>query len=123
LLPQASSSTCAKKGSEDDLQDERRGVAAAAVKFQLLTMTDEVAALAGYTPASYSKSSPSYAHPPTTTTTGATASNSPGGFAATIPMVGPLNCSYNILLVYRLNEMRNMENLNFALAIACLGYW
>ncbi|KAL3784164.1 hypothetical protein ACHAW5_007049 [Stephanodiscus triporus] len=34
----------------------------------------------------------------------------------------PLDCSYNILLVYRLNEMRQMENLNFALAIACLGY-
>ena len=43
------------------------------------------------------------------------------GFAA-IP-TGPLNCSYNILLVYRLNEMRHIENLNFALAIACLGYW
>ena len=36
---------------------------------------------------------------------------------------GLLNCSYNILLVYRLNKMRHMENLNFALAIACLGYW
>ncbi len=64
----------------------------------------------GYT----SYSSPG-AHRPTMTT-----ASSPA-FAA-IPM-GPLNCSYNILLVYRLNEMRHMENLNFALAIACLGYW
>ncbi len=55
------------------------------------------------------------AHRPTVTT------DSSPAFAA-IPM-GPLNCSYNILLVYRLNEMRQMENLNFGLAIACLGYW
>ncbi len=53
--------------------------------------------------------------------TGAISMGAPG-FAA-IPTSGQLNCSYNILLVYRLNEMRHMENLNFALAVACLGYW
>ena len=35
---------------------------------------------------------------------------------------GPLNFSSNILLVYRLHEMRHMENVNFTLAIACLVY-
>mmetsp|Transcript_11010 Transcript_11010/g.24288 ORF Transcript_11010/g.24288 Transcript_11010/m.24288 type:complete len:305 (-) Transcript_11010:379-1293(-) len=35
---------------------------------------------------------------------------------------GPLNYSSNILLVYRLHEMRHMENVNFSLAIACLVY-
>ena len=35
---------------------------------------------------------------------------------------GPLNHSMNVLLVYRLNEMRHMENVNFMLAIACLSY-
>jgi hypothetical protein len=42
--------------------------------------------------------------------------------AVTLPG-GAINCSNNILLVYRLNEMRHMENLNFTLAIICLGYW
>ena len=36
---------------------------------------------------------------------------------------GPLNYSSNVLLVYRLNEMRHMENVNFVLALACLVYW
>lgn len=35
---------------------------------------------------------------------------------------GPLNYSSNILLVYRLAEMRHMENVNFTLAIFCLIY-
>ena len=34
-----------------------------------------------------------------------------------------LNYSSNILLVYRLNEMRRMETVNFTLAMACLVYW
>jgi len=33
-----------------------------------------------------------------------------------------LNSSQNVLLVYRLNEMRSLERVNFALAIACLVY-
>mmetsp|Transcript_25966 Transcript_25966/g.39139 ORF Transcript_25966/g.39139 Transcript_25966/m.39139 type:complete len:305 (-) Transcript_25966:793-1707(-) len=33
-----------------------------------------------------------------------------------------LNSSQNILLVYRLNEMRSLERVNFTLAIACLVY-
>ena len=37
--------------------------------------------------------------------------------------VGPLNFSSNILLVYRLNEMRHLESVNFTLAILCLVYW
>ena len=36
---------------------------------------------------------------------------------------GPLNWSSNILLVYRLHEMRHIESVNFNLAIACLIYW
>ena len=35
---------------------------------------------------------------------------------------GSLNVSSNILLVYRLDEMRRMENINFVLAILCLLY-
>mmetsp|Transcript_3241 Transcript_3241/g.8267 ORF Transcript_3241/g.8267 Transcript_3241/m.8267 type:complete len:325 (+) Transcript_3241:254-1228(+) len=35
---------------------------------------------------------------------------------------GPLNFSSNILLVYRLNEMRHMEGVNFILAILCLVF-
>lgn len=34
-----------------------------------------------------------------------------------------LNYSSNILLVYRLDEMRRMETVNFTLAMACLVYW
>ena len=34
---------------------------------------------------------------------------------------GPLNESSNILLVYRLDEMRRMESTNFALAFVCLA--
>ena len=34
----------------------------------------------------------------------------------------PLNTSQNVLLVYRLNEMRSLERVNFTLAIACLVY-
>lgn len=34
---------------------------------------------------------------------------------------GPLNKSSNILLVYRLDEMRHMENVNFCLAFVCLA--
>ncbi|KAL7447421.1 hypothetical protein ACHAXM_010631 [Skeletonema potamos] len=34
----------------------------------------------------------------------------------------PLNSSQNVLLVYRLNEMRSLERINFILAIACLVY-
>mmetsp|Transcript_19935 Transcript_19935/g.31108 ORF Transcript_19935/g.31108 Transcript_19935/m.31108 type:complete len:306 (+) Transcript_19935:237-1154(+) len=33
-----------------------------------------------------------------------------------------LNSSQNVLLVYRLNEMRQLERTNFTLAIACLVY-
>jgi len=33
-----------------------------------------------------------------------------------------LNSSQNVLLVYRLNEMRSLERVNFTLAIACLVY-
>ena len=33
-----------------------------------------------------------------------------------------LNSSQNVLLVYRLDEMRSLERVNFALAIACLVY-
>ncbi|KAL7448867.1 hypothetical protein ACHAWC_000990 [Mediolabrus comicus] len=33
-----------------------------------------------------------------------------------------LNSSTNVLLVYRLNEMRSLESVNFTLAIACLVY-
>ena len=35
---------------------------------------------------------------------------------------GQLNYSSNSLLVYRLNEMRSMEDTNFALALLCLTY-
>ena len=35
----------------------------------------------------------------------------------------PLNFSSNILLVYRLDEMRRMLNTNLTLAMICLGYW
>lgn len=35
---------------------------------------------------------------------------------------GALNYSMNVLLVYRLEEMRRMERINFMLAIACLTY-
>jgi len=33
-----------------------------------------------------------------------------------------LNSSQNVLLIYRLNEMRSLERVNFTLAIACLVY-
>ena len=33
-----------------------------------------------------------------------------------------LNSSHNVLLVYRLDEMRSLERVNFTLAIACLIY-
>jgi uncharacterized membrane protein len=36
--------------------------------------------------------------------------------------IRPLNSSQNVLLVYRLNEMRSLERVNFTLAIACLVY-
>ncbi len=36
--------------------------------------------------------------------------------------IRPLNSSQNVLLVYRLNEMRSLERINFTLAIACLVY-
>jgi len=42
--------------------------------------------------------------------------------SSTPPSDGPLNFSSNSLLVYRLHEMRHMENVNFTLAIACLVY-
>lgn len=35
---------------------------------------------------------------------------------------GPLNYSSNVLLVYRLQEMRHMESVNFVLAVLCLVY-
>eukprot|EP00566_Odontella_aurita_P019963 CAMPEP_0113528598 /NCGR_PEP_ID=MMETSP0015_2-20120614/1931_1 /TAXON_ID=2838 /ORGANISM="Odontella" /LENGTH=291 /DNA_ID=CAMNT_0000427143 /DNA_START=191 /DNA_END=1063 /DNA_ORIENTATION=- /assembly_acc=CAM_ASM_000160 len=42
-------------------------------------------------------------------------------FAST-PEEQPLNVSTNVLLVYRLDEMRHLENVNFALAMMCLAY-
>mmetsp|Transcript_40406 Transcript_40406/g.94940 ORF Transcript_40406/g.94940 Transcript_40406/m.94940 type:complete len:314 (-) Transcript_40406:682-1623(-) len=38
------------------------------------------------------------------------------------PESQPMNVSTNVLLVYRLKEMRQLENLNFALSIICLAY-
>lgn len=38
------------------------------------------------------------------------------------PNTKALNSSTNVLLVYRLNEMRSLESVNFTLAIACLVY-
>ena len=46
-------------------------------------------------------------------------------FKTAIPpaAVTPLNQSNNVLLVFRLNEMRQCENINIALAFLCLTYW
>ena len=51
---------------------------------------------------------------------------SPDGRSLSSPTKGggePLNFSSNILLVYRLDEMRRMLNTNLTLAMICLGYW
>ena len=37
--------------------------------------------------------------------------------------VAPLNQSNNVLLVFRLHERRQCENVNMALAFLCLTYW
>ena len=39
-----------------------------------------------------------------------------------VPQQKILNTSQNVLLVYRLDEMKSLESLNFTLAVACLVY-